>query len=127
MSLATLLGDSNYSVQKQGMSEERVRAQLDNLRKLFSFFREYPDLFIDFIKGKDCNFKFYTYQRVFLRQVMRYRYVYATYPRAYEDAPIQFNKNCGQTFLIAWTLTLIYKSFEEIYVSQGNKQVSILY
>lgn len=37
MSLATLLGDSNYSVQKQGMSEERVRAQLDNLRKLFSF------------------------------------------------------------------------------------------
>ena len=86
---------------KQGMSEERVRAQLDNLRKLFSFFREYPDLFIDFIKGKDCNFKFYTYQRVFLRQVMRYRYVYATYPRAYEDAPIQFNKNCGQTFLIA--------------------------
>ena len=108
MSLATLLGDSNYSVQKQGMSEERVRAQLDNLRKLFSFFREYPDLFIDFIKGKDCNFKFYTYQRVFLRQVMRYRYVYATYPRAYEDAPIQFNKNCGQTFLIAWTLKLIY-------------------
>ena len=58
MSLATLLGDSNYSVQKQGMSEERVRAQLDNLRKLFSFFREYPDLFIDFRKGKDCNFKF---------------------------------------------------------------------
>ena len=67
-------------------------------------------------------------KRVFLRQVMRYRFVYATYPRAYEDAPIQFNKNCGQTFLIAWTLKInIYKSFEEIYVSQGNKQVSILY
>ena len=109
MALADIIAlsceDSN---KKSGMSEERLRAQLDNLRFLISYFREYPDLFVDFIKGEDCNFKFFFYQRVFLRQVMRYRFVYATYPRAYEDAPIQFNKNCGQTFLIAWTLKLIY-------------------
>ena len=71
MSLATLLGDSNYSVQKQGMSEERVRAQLDNLRKLFSFFREYPDLLVDFMKGPDSSFNFYFYQRIYLIHLIK--------------------------------------------------------
>lgn len=89
MSLSSLLKVNSSTVQKIGMSEERIRNQLDSLRQLFSFFREYPDLFIDFIKGEDCQFKFYVYQRVFLRQVMRYRYVYATYPRACDDAPKQ--------------------------------------
>ena len=113
MSLATLLGDSNYSVQKQGMSEERVRAQLDNLRKLFSFFREYPDLFIDFIKGKDCNFKFYTYQRVFLRQVMRYRYVYATYPRAFSKSFLS---------IMALMLKAILYPGCELFITTGGKE-----
>ena len=112
MSLATLLGDSNYSVQKQGMSEERVRAQLDNLRKFFSFFREYPDLFIDFIKGKDCNFKFYTYQRVFLRQVMRYRYVYATYPRAFSKSFLS---------IMALMLKAILYPGCELFITTGGK------
>ena len=64
------------------MSEERLSAQLDNLRTQISFYREYPDLFVDFIKGPDSKFKFYFYQRIFIRIVMRHRYVYATFPRA---------------------------------------------
>lgn len=71
---------------KQGMSKERIDAQLDNIRKKISFYREYPDLFIDDIKGPDCNFKFYFYQRVFIRIVMRHRYVYATFPRAFSKS-----------------------------------------
>jgi hypothetical protein len=42
--------------QKVGLSEERLTKDLDGLRNLISFFREYPDIFIDFIKGKDSNF-----------------------------------------------------------------------
>lgn len=83
MSLQTLLDLSQAKDQKkQGMSEERLSAQLDNLRTQISFYREYPDLFVDFIKGPDSKFKFYFYQRIFIRIVMRHRYVYATFPRA---------------------------------------------
>lgn len=65
------------------LSEERAKAQIDNLRKYIAFWREYPDLFVDFLCGDNPeNFKLYTYQRIFLRQVMRHRYAYATFPRA---------------------------------------------
>lgn len=67
---------------KQGLSEERLSAQTGNIRELVAFWREYPDLFIDFIKGPDSTFHFYFYQRIFIRVVMRHRYVYSTFPRA---------------------------------------------
>lgn len=83
MSLQKLLNDSLvYEGKKQGLSQERLQAQIDNIRNLISFFRQYPDLFVDFIQGPEGNFKFLYYQRIFLRIVMRHRYVYATFPRA---------------------------------------------
>lgn len=87
MSLKNLLELSQTKNNKKiGMSEERIEAQLPNLRKLISFYREYPDLLIDDIKGENCKFKFYFYQRIFIRIVMRHRYVYATFPRAYSKS-----------------------------------------
>lgn len=71
---------------RQDVTEERVKNQLDNLRNLIAFFREYPDIFVDFIKGEDCHFKFYFYQRVFLRVAMRHRYTYATFPRGFSKS-----------------------------------------
>ena len=47
MSLANLLQISDsQEYKKQGISEERLQAQLPNLRKLVSFYREYPDLLV---------------------------------------------------------------------------------
>ena len=87
MSLQTLLENSlAYEGKKQGLSEQRLLQQLDNLRDKIAFFRQYPDLFIDFIQGQNGNFKFLYYQRIFLRIVMRHRYVYATFPRAYSKS-----------------------------------------
>ena len=87
MSLQSLLDASlQMDNKKQGLSPERLDAQLDNLRSLISFYREYPDLLVDFMKGPDSTFEFYTYQRIFLRVVMRHRYVYATFPRAYSKS-----------------------------------------
>ena len=86
MSLASLLQLSNQHTKKQGLSEERIQNQLDPLRKQIAFFREYPDLFVDYIKGPDSTFKFYFYQRIFLRVVMRHKYVYATFPRAFSKS-----------------------------------------
>ena len=92
MSLQAILDTaSSNGFNKQGTSEERVRAVLPQMRTAIAFYRKYPDIFIDTIKGPDCIFKFYTYQRVFLRIVMRHRYTYAVYPRAYiRKAPIIF-------------------------------------
>ena len=77
--LLQLSSDREYK--KQGLSEERLLKDIKDLRKLIAYFREYPDIFVDFIKGKDSTFNFLFYQRVFLRIVMRHRYVYATFPR----------------------------------------------
>lgn len=82
MSLEYLLSLSNSKNKKQGMSEERLNAQLPNLRYLISFYREYPDYLIDFMKGPDSTFSFYFYQRIFVRAVIRHRFFYATFPRA---------------------------------------------
>ena len=68
------------------VSKDRLVRCLPKLRKQISFFRAYPDLFVDYIKGPDCNFTFYFYQRVFIRIVMRHRYVYATFPRAFSKS-----------------------------------------
>ena len=87
MSLQSLLQSSlAHQNKKQGLSIERLNDQLDNIRYLISFYRQYPDLLIDFMKGPDSTFNFYFYQRVFLRVVMRHRYVYATFPRAYSKS-----------------------------------------
>lgn len=86
MALAELLALSEERNLKQGLSEERLSAQIDNIRELIAFWREYPDLFIDFIKGENNSFHFYFYQRIFIRVVMRHRYVYSTFPRAYSKS-----------------------------------------
>ena len=63
MSLQSLLELSEARGKKVGLSEERVQAQLPHLRQLISFFREYPDLFVDYLIQHDpsCKFKFYFY------------------------------------------------------------------
>ena len=90
MALRDLL-DLSAAKKKIGLSQERVEAVLPTVRKYTAFWREYPDLFVDFmVRGfnepKDGEFKFYFYQRVFLRSVMRYQYVYAVFPRAYSKS-----------------------------------------
>ena len=72
---------------KTGLSEERIRAQIPVLRQYIAFWREYPDIFVEFLCGDNPeNFHLYFYQRVFLRAVIRHRYAYATFPRAYSKS-----------------------------------------
>lgn len=113
MSLNDILTLSNNFNKKQGLSEERLKEQLPHLRYLIGFFREYPDYFIDFVKGPNSSFKFYFYQRIFLRVVMRHRYVYATFPRAY-----------SKSFLSMMVLMLrcIFYPGAELFVTTGGKE-----
>lgn len=118
MSLKELLQSSSLDStdnKKLGLSPQRLDAQLDNLRYLISFFRQYPDLLIDFIlkDNNPHNFHFYFYQRIFLRVVMRHRYVYATFPRAY-----------SKSFLSMMVLMLRCILFpgSELFVTTGGKE-----
>lgn len=115
MSLQNLLDLSHSYGKKTGMSEERVNAQMDNLRYLISFFREYPDLLIDFMIKDDpnCKFKFYFYQRIFLRCVMRHKYVYATFPRAYSKSFL--------SMMVLMLRCILYPN-SELFITTGGKE-----
>ena len=86
MALAGILALSQSKTKKQGLSEERVRAILPQVTQYVSFWREYPDMFIESLAGPNFKFKLFLYQRVFLRAVMRHKYAYATFPRAYSKS-----------------------------------------
>lgn len=88
MALADLMELSRTKgTKKTGLSEERIRAQIPVIRDYVAYWREYPDKFVDFLCGSNPeNFHLFFYQRVFLRAVMRHRYAYATFPRAYSKS-----------------------------------------
>ena len=126
MSLQELLDlNSSHQEIKQGMSEERLKAQVPNLRKLIAFYREYPDLLIDYMlhnneckQGEDNpynpkNFQFYFYQRIFLRIVMRHKYVYATFPRAYSKSFLS---------MMALMLRCVLYPNSHLFVTTGGKE-----
>ena len=87
MALADLMALSSKMTKKTGISEERIKAQIPIIRQYVAFWREYPDIFVEFLCGNNPeNFHLFFYQRVFLRAVMRHRYAYATFPRAYSKS-----------------------------------------
>ena len=91
MALQDLLNISSNK-QKIGISPERVEAIKPVLRQYIAYWREYPDMFVDFLQtGADGEIpkeglRFFFYQRVFLRISLRYRQVYAVFPRGYSKS-----------------------------------------
>lgn len=117
MALQDLL-DLSMQRKKIGLSPERVEAVMPVIRKYVAFWREYPDLFVDFmVRGnrepKDGEFKFYFYQRVFLRSVMRYQYVYAVFPRAYSKSFLS---------VMALMIRCILYPGAHLFVTSGGKE-----
>ena len=104
---------SEKQYKKQGLSEERLIEDIPKLKQLISFFREYPDIFVDFIKGKDSTFEFLFYQRIFLRIVMRHRYVFATFPRAYSKSFLS---------MMALMIRCILYPNSHLFVTTGGKE-----
>ena len=104
--------------QKLGFSEERIRAILPTVRQYVAFWREYPDMFVDYLQtGNDftkkpkLELKFY--QRVFMRVAMRYRYVYCVYPRGYSKSFL--------AVLILMVRAVLYPG-AKLFTSAGGKQ-----
>ena len=120
MALADLL-DLSSSHKKIGLSEERIEPLKPIIRQYIAYWREYPDMFVDFLQTgengtiPENGLHFYFYQRCFLRACMRYKYVYATFPRAY-----------SKSFLS--TLSLMLKCIlyprSKLFVTSGGKEQS---
>ena len=102
------------------ITEERILRVQESAKNYIAFWREYPDLFVDFMQtgGKSdvkLTFHLYSYQRVFLRVCMRYKYVYATFPRAF-----------SKSFLSVLTLMIRAILFPraQLFTAAGGKEQS---
>ena len=109
----------SQSRRKIGISEERIEAAKPIIRNYIAFWREYPDMFIDFLQtGKDGKIpenglRFYFYQRVFLRAAMRYKYVYMVFPRAYSKSFL--------SILVLMCRCILYPRCK-LFVTSGGKE-----
>lgn len=107
---------------KVGISEERIEAIKPILRQYIAYWREYPDMFIDFLQTgydgeiPDNGLKFYFYQRVFLRVAIRYKYVYLVFPRAYSKSFL--------AVLVLMIRCILYPRAKLFVTSGGKEQAS---
>lgn len=67
---------------KNGLNKEKWR-------QLCSYFRAYPDKFLDFISPPNPKISLYFYQRIYLRIMMRYRKVFITATRGTSKSYLQ--------------------------------------
>jgi hypothetical protein len=119
MSLQNLLdlSSSHDGMIKEEVSSQRLLNNLGALRDMIAFYREYPDLFVDDIKGPDCTFKFRFTQRIFLRSIMRHKYVYCVFTRGF-----------SKSFLAIMGLMLKAVLFpgSKVFVTTGGKEQAAL-
>ena len=119
MALQDLLNLSSSKARKIGISEERIGPLKPYIRQYVSYWREYPDMFVDFLQtgldGKipDDGLHFFFYQRVFLRAAMRYKYVYMVFPRAYSKSFL--------SVLVLMIRCILYPR-AKLFVTSGGKE-----
>ena len=89
MALKQILRASNkrMDLDDEAIKEEIV-GHLNEYRTLIAYWRIYPDKLVDYYLslGNPYNFKFFFYQRLFLRALFRHKYVYATFVRAWSKS-----------------------------------------
>ncbi len=105
--------------QRDEITKERIDAIIPIARRYIAFWREYPDIFIEFLskhhqaeEGK--KFELYFYQRCFLRAAMRHRKVYATFPRGYSKSFL--------SFLVLMIRCVLYPG-SHLFVTTGGKEL----
>lgn len=90
MSLKSLLHLSSEKSKnlKVEVDKEKIRKHLSDYQNIIAYWRWYPDKFVDYLcsLNPDNSFKFYFFQRLYLRIVMRYKTVYATFSRGFSKS-----------------------------------------
>ena len=90
MSLKNLLETAGVTSQQKDIeiTEELLIKDIDRYRELINYWRWYPDRLIDYYCSLNPKntFHLFFYQRLFLRIIMRHRYVYAVFVRAWSKS-----------------------------------------
>ena len=80
----------NFETNKiNGLMVKGFEKNKEKWRELCSYFRWYPDKFLDFISPPDAKISLYFYQRIYLRVMMRYRKVFITATRGTSKSYLQ--------------------------------------
>lgn len=112
-----LINSMKETTTKELLTESRIRKIVPIARQYISFYREYPDIYIDSITPKDNNFALFFYQRVMLRAVMRYKYVYGTFTRAFSKSFLCVGANI---------LRCIFFPGAKLFIASGSKEQMIV-
>lgn len=125
MSLKNLLDiESSRKIQKEDISEERLMKCLPKLKKQIAFYRAYPDIFVDDMSGYSQyvqehgnddgwkGFKFFYFQRITLRVLMRHRKTYIVFSRGFSKSFLS---------MMALMLKAILYPNSELFITTGGK------
>lgn len=108
-----LINKMKETVNKEVLTEERIKKVIPIFRDYISFYREYPDLYIDRITPPDSTFKLFFYQRIMLRIMMRYKYTYSTFTRAASKSFIATGANI---------LRCVFYPGAKVFIAAGGKE-----
>lgn len=89
MALSDLLTHQKTQVQVlEAVTPERVQQDLPALQKQIAYWRVYPDRFVDYLCSLNPNstFKFFWFQRLFIRCFLRYKHCFVTCPRGFSKS-----------------------------------------
>jgi hypothetical protein len=122
MALANLIQvvQSKDKVQVQEIDKDKIAANLETYQHIIAYWRMYPDRFIDYLcsLNPDNKFKFFTFQRLYLRIAMRYRTTYAVFSRGF-----------SKSFLAVMCLMIkcvLYPGSTLITVAEGKGQSAMI-
>lgn len=106
---------NNWNVDFHKKNEEELslfEKRLDDWAKYLAYFRFYPDRFIDWINPPDSKFKFFHYQREYLRLMFRYREVFITATRGTSKSFLEI--------LAKYLQCIFYPGLKTFIVAPGN-------
>lgn len=120
MSLNTLLAGKQVVETSNVYDEitpEIIQRDLGLLRKLIAYWRVYPDKFVDYLCSLNPNntFKFFFYQRLYLRAMLRYKHCYLVCPRGFSKSFLA---------VLALMIKCILYPGSNVFVVSGGKEQS---
>lgn len=98
------------------ITEQWVEKNYLKVKEILQFFLLYPDCFLDMVTPKNTNFHLFFYQRIALRAMIRYRYVYLDAPRAFSKSYLA---------ILAGYLKCMFLPGEKFFIAAPGKGQSI--
>lgn len=105
-----------YSFEKTNENKKKDFQKIKEIFKQYaSFFKSYPDIFVDMVTPPGSKFKLFFYQRFFLRVTFRYNYVFAV-----------LNRGSAKSFIsiLALILKCIFFPRIKLFICSGGKEQS---